>query len=111
MIKRSGWRDCLGHKFGAIDTTSTRKHDNFPEAMQLAVLPLWSSHYSDVIIGATASQSQVSRLFTELFIHAQIKENIKASRHWPLCGEFTGHSPHKWPKTRNMSPFDDVIMV
>ena len=21
----------------------------------------------------------------------QIKENIKAPRHWPLCGEFTGH--------------------
>ena len=27
---------------------------------------------------------------------AQIKENIKAPRHWPLCGEFTGHrwNPH-----------------
>ena len=26
----------------------------------------------------------------ESFVHAQIKENIKASRHWLLCGEFTG---------------------
>ena len=28
-----------------------------------------------------------------LYIHYTdviIKENIKASRHWPLCGEFTG---------------------
>ena len=24
------------------------------------------------------------------FFQAQIKENIKAPRHWPLCGEFTG---------------------
>ena len=24
------------------------------------------------------------------FYSAQIKENIKAPRHWPLCGEFTG---------------------
>ena len=24
------------------------------------------------------------------FIQMQIKENIKAPRHWPLCGEFTG---------------------
>ena len=24
------------------------------------------------------------------FIQAQIKENIKAPRYWPLCGEFTG---------------------
>ena len=29
-------------------------------------------------------------LLNRLF-KAQIKENIKASRHWPLCGEFTGH--------------------
>ena len=32
-----------------------------------------------------------SLLFTQPFIQAQIKENIKAPRHWPLCGEFTGH--------------------
>ena len=27
---------------------------------------------------------------TQSFIQAQIKENIKAPRYWPLCGEFTG---------------------
>ena len=31
-----------------------------------------------------------SRLFTQPFIQAQIKENLKAPPHWPLCGEFTG---------------------
>ena len=36
------------------------------------------------------SKSSASRLFTQPFIQAQIKENIKAPRHWPLCGEFTG---------------------
>ena len=30
-------------------------------------------------------RSPVSRLFTQPFIRAQIKENIKAPRHWPLC--------------------------
>ena len=35
-------------------------------------------------------KSPASRLFTQSFIRAQIKENIKNSRHWPLCGEFTG---------------------
>ena len=35
-------------------------------------------------------KSPASRLFTEAFIRAQIKGNIKARRHWPLCGEFTG---------------------
>ena len=35
-------------------------------------------------------KSTASRLFTRAFIQTQIKENIKAPRHWPLCGEFTG---------------------
>ena len=35
-------------------------------------------------------KSPASRLFTQPFIQGQIKENIKAMRHWPLCGEFTG---------------------
>ena len=39
-----------------------------------------------------------SRLFTQPFIQAQIKENIKAPRHWPLWGEFTGD---QWiPRTK-----------
>ena len=43
----------------------------------------------------------------------QIKENIKAPRHWPLCGEFTGHRwiPRTNGQTRKMFPFDDVIMI
>ena len=37
----------------------------------------------------------LGRLFTQSFIQTQIKENIKAPRHWPLCGEFsrTGEFP------------------
>ena len=34
--------------------------------------------------------SPTSPLLTQPFIQVQIKENIKALRHWPLCGEFTG---------------------
>ena len=34
--------------------------------------------------------SLVSHQFTQSFIQAQIKENIKAPRYWPSCGEFTG---------------------
>ena len=36
------------------------------------------------------SNHQLSPLFTQPFIRVQIKVNIKAPRHWPLCGEFTG---------------------
>ena len=35
-------------------------------------------------------KSPASLLFTQLFVQAQIKENIKAPRHWLLCGEFVG---------------------
>ena len=41
-------------------------------------------------MGAVALKSPAFRLFTKLYVQAQIKENIKASRHWPLRGEFTG---------------------
>ena len=40
-------------------------------------------------------------------IQTQIKENIKAPRHWPLWGPV----PHKGPVTRKMFPFDDVIIL
>ena len=57
-------------------------------------------------------KSAASPLFTQPFIQTQIKENIKAPRHWPLGGIHRGpvNSPHKWPATRKMFPFDDVIM-
>ena len=35
-------------------------------------------------------KSPASGLFTQPFIRAQIKENIKAPRHWPLCGNSPG---------------------
>ena len=56
-------------------------------------------------------KSPASRLFTQLFIQSQIKENIKAPRHWPLgIHRWPVNSPHKGPVTRKMFLFDDVIM-
>ena len=49
-------------------------------------------HYSDVIMSVMASQ-----LFTQPFVHVQIKATIKARSHWLLWGKFTGegvNSPH-----------------
>ena len=56
---------------------------------------------------AMACQITSLSLFTQPFIQAQIKENSKAPRHWPLRGKFTDN---KGPLTRKMFPFDDVIM-
>ena len=36
------------------------------------------------------SLSPASRLLSHPFIQEQIKESIKAPRHWPLSGEITG---------------------
>ena len=47
-------------------------------------------------------KSPASPLFTQPFIQAQIKENIKAPRQWPLCWKFTGD----WwiPRTNGQQP-------
>ena len=41
-------------------------------------------------MGTIASQITSLTIVYSTFIQTQMKENIKASRHWPLCGGFTG---------------------
>ena len=41
-------------------------------------------------MGTIASQITSPTIVYFIFIQAQVKENIKAPRHWPLCKEFTG---------------------
>ena len=59
--------------------------------------------FSTIVFRASSSHSRLkspaSRLFTQSFIQTQMKENIKAPRHWPLCGEFTG--PGEFPAQRS----------
>ena len=45
----------------------------------------WRHHDHDGV-----SIHQPHGCFIQSFIQTQIKENIKAPRHWSLCGEFTG---------------------
>ena len=56
--------------------------------------PVWTTIHYDITLTSLwprwRLKSPASRLFTQSFIQTQIKENIKAPRHWPLCGEFTG---------------------
>ena len=57
-------------------------------------------HYSDVTMSAMASQiTSVSTVCSaQPLVQVQIKENMKASRHWPLCREFIGD---RWiPRTK-----------
>ena len=48
-----------------------------------------SRHYNDIITGAIASQiTSLTIVYSTGYSDADKK--IKAPRHWPLCGEFTG---------------------
>ena len=46
----------------------------------------WRHNEHDGVLNHQPHECLLNRLFK-----AQIKENIKAPRHWPLWGEFTGH--------------------
>ena len=74
-------------------------------------LPL--AHYGDVIIGAIASQiTSLTIVYSTVYSDAdQRKHQSSASLAfvWGIHRRPV-NSPHKWPVTRKMFPFDDVIM-
>ena len=74
---------------------------------------MFIGHYDDVIMGAMASQiTSLTIVYSTVYSGAdQSKHQSSASlafvrgiHRWPV------NSPHKWPVTRKMFPFDDVIM-
>ena len=49
-----------------------------------------NKNHSDVIMGAMASQTtSLTIVYSTVYSGADQEENIKAPRHWPLCGEVT----------------------
>ena len=54
-----------------------------------AIYLFFSRHYSDITIGDIASQiTSVSIVYST--VSSGVHKKIKAPRHWPLWGEFTG---------------------
>ena len=57
-------------------------------------IPEGGVHHTKYVVtswwGRWCLKSPASRLFTQPFVQAQIKEYIKAPHHWTLWGEFTG---------------------
>ena len=70
-------------------------------------------HYDDVIMGKIASQiTSLTIVYSAVYLGAdQSKHQSSASLAF-VWGIHRGpvNSPHKWPVTRKMFPFDDVIM-
>ena len=70
-------------------------------------------HYSDVIMGAIASQiTSLTIIYSTVYSDADQKHQSSASLAF-VRGIHRGpvNSPHKWSGTRKMFPFDDAIMV
>ena len=68
-------------------------------------------HYSDVIMGATASQT-TSLTIVYATVYSGAYQRKHQSSAWPLWGNspVTGEFPAQRPVTRKKFPFDDVIM-
>ena len=70
------------------------------------------SHYGDIIMGAIASQiTSITIVYLTVYSDAGQRKQSSASLAF-LRGIHLGpvNSPHKWPVTRKMFPFHDVIM-
>ena len=71
------------------------------------------AHYSDVIMGAIASQiTSLTIVYSIVYSDADQRKHKSSASLAFVRGIHRGpvNSPHKWPVTRKMLSFDDVIM-
>ena len=75
----------------------------------------WNTlHYSDVIMGAIASQIiSLVIVYSTVYTDADPRKHQSSASLASVWGIHWGsvNFPHKWPVTRKMFPFDDVIMI
>ena len=74
----------------------------------------WGYHYSDVMMGALASKiSSLAIVYSNIYSDADQRKHQSSASLAFVQGIHRGpaNSPHKWPETRKMFPFDDVIMT
>ena len=96
-------------------TATDIRADNFIYTKQwdVIVYPYPSTHYDDVIMGAIASQiTSLTIVFSTVYLDTDHKKHQSAASLAFVRGIHRRpvNSPHKWPVTRKMIPFDDVIM-
>ena len=83
MIGKFGISACFGSVF-------LYAPELFPTSIRYSAARSCEISPATLLWRHNGGESPASQLFTQPFIRSQIKENIKAPRHWPLCGEFTG---------------------
>ena len=71
-------------------------------------------HYDDVVMDAMGAQiTSLAIVYSSVYSGADQRKH-QSSASLPFgCGIHRGpvNSPHKWPVTRKMFPFDDVVML
>ena len=71
-------------------------------------------HYSDVVMGAIASQiTSLMIVYSIVYLSADQRKHQSSASLAFVRGihRWTVNSPYKWPVTREMFPFDDVIIL
>ena len=74
---------------------------------------LYENHYNDVIMSLIASQiTSLTIVYSTVSSDADQRKHQSSASLAFVRGIHRGpvNSPHKWPVTRKMFPFDDVIM-
>ena len=72
-----------------------------------------SIHYGDIIMGAIASQiTSLTIVYSTVYSDTDQRKHQSSASLAFVWAIHRGpvNSPHKWPVTRKMFPFDDVIM-
>ena len=94
-----------------IDKPTSPMHRTWFAAIDDGGVDHW--HYSGIIMGAMASQiTSPTIVYSTLYSGADPRKHqssaslafVRGIHRWPV------NSPHKWPVTRKMFLFDDVIM-
>ena len=94
----------------------------FVPSLRRSLLKLFSNrvqcnpphHYDDVIMGEIASQiTSLTIVYSTVYSGADQSKHQSSTSLAFVWGIHRGpvNSPHKWPVTRKMFPFDDVIML
>ena len=92
--------------YALVETGGTEQAWEVPSG----VLP---PHYNDVLMGSVASQlTSLTIVYSTVYSAADQRKHQSSTALAFVRGIHRGplNSPHKWPVTRKMFPFDDVIM-